>query len=186
MPHRLTILGIDPGTVIMGYSVIGCQGFRVEVLEMGALKLSRQKDHYERLQLIYQQVHQLIETYHPTEFAVESPFQGKNIQSMLKLGRAQGVAIVCARLAGLPVTEYSPKKVKQSVTGNGSAGKQQVWLLLQRQLQLPMQPAYYDATDALAVALCHYYALQQSVPASQVKKQAWKQFLAQHPERIIS
>ncbi|MBX6379217.1 MAG: crossover junction endodeoxyribonuclease RuvC [Thermoflavifilum aggregans] len=186
MHKQLTILGIDPGTVIMGYSVICCHSARVEVLEMGVLKLSRQKDHYERLQLIDEKVTQLIETFTPGVLAIESPFQGKNIQSMLKLGRAQGVAIVCARRAGLQVTEYSPKKVKQAVTGNGNAGKQQVWLMLRHQLQLPHEPEYYDATDALAVALCHYYALQQPVSASTSGKKAWKEFLAQHPDRIIT
>ncbi|QOR75103.1 MAG: crossover junction endodeoxyribonuclease RuvC [Thermoflavifilum sp.] len=186
MLKRLTILGIDPGTVIMGYSVIGCQTGRVDVLEMGVLKLSRHKDHYERLQSIYQKVTQLIDHFPLSDLAIESPFQGKNIQSMLKLGRAQGVAIVCAKQAGLQVTEYSPKKVKQAVTGNGNAGKQQVWLMLQRQLQLPGQPEYYDATDALAVALCHYYNLQQPLPDTGSTKKAWKQFLAQHPERVVN
>ncbi|MCL6523266.1 MAG: crossover junction endodeoxyribonuclease RuvC [Thermoflavifilum sp.] len=193
MPQQLTILGIDPGTVIMGYSVISCSGSQVQILDMGVLKLARQQNHYERLLLIQKQVSSLIQQYTPTELAIEAPFQGKNIQSMLKLGRAQGAAIVCAMQAGMQVMEYSPKKVKQSVTGNGNASKQLVWLMLERLLQLPAKPEYYDATDALAVAFCHYLTrnpenavASRHTSKKKSGKKAWKAFLAEHPDRIVS
>ncbi len=121
------ILGIDPGTVLMGYGIIEVSGNHIAILEMNVLKLAAASlDTYERLQLIHKKVSQLIEIFHPHELAIEAPFFGKNVQSMLKLGRAQGVAIATAMHAGIPVTEYSPKKIKQSITGNGNAGKEQV------------------------------------------------------------
>ncbi|RAJ85963.1 crossover junction endodeoxyribonuclease RuvC [Chitinophaga dinghuensis] len=168
----------------MGYGLILAEGKKVSLIEMDVLKLSKQKDHYERLQLIHSSVGDLIKTHKPDCFAIEAPFFGKNVQSMLKLGRAQGVAIATAMHAGLPVTEYSPKKVKQSVTGNGNADKEQVWLMLQRILKLTSRPDYFDATDALAVAVCHFY--QESNPlAGLTKSKGWEQFLQQHPERIV-
>ncbi|HVI46232.1 MAG TPA: crossover junction endodeoxyribonuclease RuvC [Chitinophaga sp.] len=177
------ILGIDPGTLVMGYGLILVDGKNVSLIEMNVLKLSRLKDHYERLQLINTRVNELIRQFTPTGFAIEAPFYGKNVQSMLKLGRAQGVAIATAMQAGLPVTEYSPKKVKQSVTGNGNADKEQVWHMLKHILNLKDRPEYYDATDALAVAVCHFY--QESNPlAGASKAKGWDQFLQQHPERI--
>lgn len=177
------ILGIDPGTLVMGYGLIHVEGKKASLMEMDVLKLSRTKDHYERLQLIHTRVHELIQEFKPTCFAIEAPFFGKNVQSMLKLGRAQGVAIATAMHAGLPVAEYSPKKVKQSVTGNGNADKEQVWLMLQRILSIGERPDYFDATDALAVAVCHFY--QESSPLAAVSKaKGWEQFLQKHPERI--
>lgn len=177
------ILGIDPGTLVMGYGLIHVEGKKASLIQMDVLKLSRTKDHYERLQLIHARVNELIQEFKPTSFAIEAPFFGKNVQSMLKLGRAQGVAIATAMHAGLPVTEYSPKKVKQSVTGNGNADKEQVWLMLQRILSIGERPDYFDATDALAVAVCHFY--QESSPLAAVSKaKGWEQFLQKHPERI--
>jgi crossover junction endodeoxyribonuclease RuvC len=177
------ILGIDPGTLVMGYGLILIEGKKASLIEMDVLKLSKLKDHYERLQLIHSRVQELIQQHKPTSFAIEAPFFGKNVQSMLKLGRAQGVAIAAAIQGGLAVTEYSPKKVKQSVTGNGNADKEQVWLMLQRILSLAERPNYLDATDALAVAVCHFY--QESSPLAGISKaKGWDQFLQQHPERI--
>lgn len=177
------ILGIDPGTLVMGYGLIHVEGKNASLIDMDVLKLSRTKDHYERLQLIHSRIHELIQEFKPTCFAIEAPFFGKNVQSMLKLGRAQGVAIATAMHAGLPVAEYSPKKVKQSVTGNGNADKEQVWLMLQRILSIGERPHYFDATDALAVAVCHFY--QESSPLAAVSKaKGWEQFLQKHPERI--
>lgn len=151
---------------------------------MDVLKLSKYKDHYERLQQIHSCVNTLIAQHKPDTFAIEAPFYGKNVQSMLKLGRAQGVAIAAAMQSGLSVTEYSPKKVKQSVTGNGNADKEQVWLMLQRILNITERPDFFDATDALAVAVCHYY--QEANPlAGLSKSKGWEQFLQQHPERIV-
>ncbi len=168
----------------MGYSIIEIQGTRMEMKEMEVLKLSPKKDNYERLQLIYHKVDELIKTFRPNEFAIEAPFFGKNVQSMLKLGRAQGVAIAAAINAGLPVTEYSPRKVKQSVTGNGNADKIQVWKMLQQLLFLKEEPAYYDATDALAIAVCHH--LQISSPIAKAGKgfSGWEDFLKKNPKRL--
>ncbi|MBO9620226.1 MAG: crossover junction endodeoxyribonuclease RuvC [Niabella sp.] len=177
------ILGIDPGTLVMGYSIIECRNNKVLLREMHAVKFSTKLDHYERLSRIHEQVTVLITTHHPHEFAIEAPFFGKNVQSMLKLGRAQGVAIAAAMQHRIPVTEYSPRKVKQSVTGNGNAAKEQVWKMLQQILSIKEAPEYFDATDALAVALCHHYQI-----SSPVQKQAgfkgWEDFIKKNPEKI--
>ena len=151
---------------------------------MDVLKQSGKKDNYIRLQLIYKKVENLIKKYNPDEFAIEAPFFGKNVQSMLKLGRAQGVAIAAAISAGLPVTEYSPKKVKQSITGNGNADKDQVWKMLQRLLSLKEQPQYYDATDALAVAVCHHFQTANLLVTGGKKLKGWEEFIKQNAGRI--
>src|SRR5687767_10640198 len=135
----------------MGYSILVVSGQKMEVIQMSVLKLNARKDHYERLQLIHSKITELIQVHRPRFFAIEAPFFGKNVQSMLKLGRAQGVAIAAAMSAGLPVTEYSPRKVKQSLTGNGNADKHQVWKMVQQLLSLTEKPLYFDATDAVAV-----------------------------------
>lgn len=178
------ILGIDPGTLFMGYAIMNATAHAPTLLHMDVLKLSGKKDAYERLQKIHSTVCELIVAYKPSTFAIEAPFFGKNVQSMLKLGRAQGVAIAAAMQAGLPVTEYSPKKVKQSITGNGNADKEQVWKMLQTIMKLEEKPQYFDATDALAVALCHHY--QSTSVLSKVSKglNGWKEFLAKNPQRI--
>ncbi len=170
---------------MMGYGIIEVRGAKVRMCEMEVLRLSGKKDNHQRLQLIHQKVVELIHIHKPNEFAIEAPFFGKNVQSMLKLGRAQGVAIAAAMNAGLPVTEYSPKKVKQSVTGNGNADKEQVWKMLQRILSLEdLPPASYDATDALAVAICHH--LQISSVIGQVARglSGWEDFVKKNPQRI--
>ncbi|HEY6900354.1 MAG TPA: crossover junction endodeoxyribonuclease RuvC [Puia sp.] len=151
------ILGIDPGMVVMGYGLVRCTGSQLQLLEMGVLRLPTKEDNYMRLKLIQNKVQELISRHGPQDFAIEAPFFGKNVQSMLKLGRAQGVAIATAMHAGLTVTEYSPKKVKQSITGNGNAEKEKVWGMLQRILQLEQEIPAYDASDALAVAICHHF-----------------------------
>ncbi|WP_232538737.1 crossover junction endodeoxyribonuclease RuvC [Chitinophaga tropicalis] len=178
------ILGIDPGTLVMGYGLILVENSKASLLEMNVLKLSRHKDHYERLQLIHARVNELIQLHKPVSCAIEAPFFGKNVQSMLKLGRAQGVAIATAMQAGVPVTEYSPKKVKQSITGNGNADKEQIWQMLQRILHFSERPDFLDATDALAVAVCHFFQESSIIPDTR-KNKGWDQFLQQHPERII-
>ena len=188
----LTILGIDPGTLIMGYSVIEICGGVITIREMDVLKLAATKDHYYRLQKIHQKVTQLVENFCPAQFAIEAPFFGKNVQSMLKLGRAQGVAIAAAMEKSIPITEYSPKKVKQSITGNGNADKEQVWLMLQRITGLPDKPQYFDATDALAVAVCHHFGSKVVLPEAEPKsfgtkkapKQSWEQFVSANPARV--
>lgn len=178
------ILGIDPGTLVMGYGLLKVQGSRLELLDLGVLKPGKIKDSFKRLQLIFNTVSGLIVKYQPTDFAIEAPFFGKNVQSMLKLGRAQGVAIAAALRHGLEVTEYSPKKVKQSVTGNGNAGKEQVMKMLQTLLAFRDSPKYLDATDALAVALCHHLQAGSPVPAQTSKAGGWEAFLRDHPEKI--
>jgi crossover junction endodeoxyribonuclease RuvC len=168
----------------MGYGLILVEGTKASLLKMDVLKLSKYKDHYERLQLIHARVQELIQTHKPVSCAIEAPFFGKNVQSMLKLGRAQGVAIATAMQAGVSVTEYSPKKVKQSITGNGNADKEQVWQMLQRILNFQERPDYLDATDALAVAVCHFFQ-ESSVLPDTSKGKGWEQFLQKHPDRII-
>jgi crossover junction endodeoxyribonuclease RuvC len=178
------ILGIDPGTVIMGYALIGIDKQKAHLIGMDVLKLTAHKDVYIRLQLIHEKIKEIIEKYKPTDFAIEAPFFGKNVQSMLKLGRAQGVAIAAAMNAGLSVTEYSPKKVKQSITGNGNADKEQVLKMLQQILSFSAKPKYYDATDALAVALCHFNQGSVIVVKSKGKVKGWEDFLKQNPGKI--
>jgi crossover junction endodeoxyribonuclease RuvC len=184
------ILGIDPGTLMMGYGIIEVQNNTIHLKEMNVLKLSGKKNNHERLQLIHQKILCLIEEHQPNEFAIEAPFFGKNVQSMLKLGRAQGVAIAAAMSANLSVTEYSPKKVKQSITGNGNADKDQVWKMLQRILLIDERPKHYDATDALAVAICHHFQSNAIAKTDGVKnklakkKNSWEGFIKQNPGKL--
>ncbi|HUZ57341.1 MAG TPA: crossover junction endodeoxyribonuclease RuvC [Hanamia sp.] len=178
------ILGIDPGTLIMGFGIIEVTASGMTLIIMDVLKLSPKKDAYQRLQIIHQKVCELLEAHSPNEFAIEAPFFGKNVQSMLKLGRAQGVAIAAAMQAGIPVTEYSPRKVKQSITGNGNADKLQVLKMLQRLISFEEDPKYFDATDALAVAVCHHFQGNALLNNSSKKLNGWKDFLVQNPGRI--
>jgi crossover junction endodeoxyribonuclease RuvC len=170
----------------MGYGIIVVSPQKIKLLEMSVLKLNAKKDNYERLQLIHQKINDLIKTHRPSSFAIEAPFFGKNVQSMLKLGRAQGVAIAAAMTAGLEVFEYSPKKIKQSITGNGNAGKEQVWQMLQRilSIQLNTDIKYLDASDALAVAVCHHFQDNALLKTATKKLKGWEDFIAKNPERI--
>jgi crossover junction endodeoxyribonuclease RuvC len=178
-------MGIDPGTLVMGYGLISVNGNKIALIEMNVLKLGHRKDIYERLGLIHSTIVRLISQYHPNLFAIEAPFFGKNVQSMLKLGRAQGVAIAAAMHSGIPVTEYSPKKVKQSITGNGNADKQQVWKMLQHILQLKEADiAYFDASDAIAVAICHHYQTGSPLAAAGKRLKGWDDFAGKNPSRI--
>lgn len=179
------ILGIDPGTVIMGYAIIEVSGQTITLLEMDSLPLRRQDSMYARLQLIYEKVTQLFNKFSPNYLAIESQFFGKNIQSMLKLGRAQGVAIAAAMQAGLEVYEYTPKKIKQAITGNGNADKEQLWKMLQQLLQLDAWPPTFDASDALAVAICHQYQLTSPLPRTGKKASDWKTFIRENKDRLI-
>jgi crossover junction endodeoxyribonuclease RuvC len=181
------ILGIDPGTLLMGYSVIEIIKNNFSIKTIDALKLSSKKDQYQRLQLIHQKITELVETFSPDECAIEAPFFGKNVQSMLKLGRAQGVAIAAVMNKGIPVTEYSPRKIKQSITGNGNADKEQVWKMLQRMTSLPDKPKYFDATDALAVAICHHFGSKvvEKKATGTKKSSGWEKFVHQNPDRIL-
>lgn len=178
------ILGIDPGTLFMGYAIMEVSSSAPQLLSMDVLKLSGKKDAYERLQKIHLKVCELIVQFRPSTFAIEAPFYGKNVQSMLKLGRAQGVAIAAAMQAGLSVTEYSPKKVKQSITGNGNADKDQVWKMLQRIMKIEEKPQYFDATDALAVALCHHYQSSSIIGKLDKGLKGWEDFISKNPGRV--
>ena len=178
------ILGIDPGTVIMGYSILSVTGNVMKMVEMDVVKLNGKRDMFERLGMINEVIQALISKYKPDSVAIEAPFFGKNVQSMLKLGRAQGVAIAAAMQFKLPVTEYAPKKVKQSITGNGNADKDMVWKMLERILDLKSQPKYFDATDALGVALCHWYQMSSPVIPTAKGLKGWDAFLAKNPGRL--
>lgn len=192
LPDTQIILGIDPGTLFLGYGLIAVRKSTITMLDMGVLQLARKKEHAERLQLIFQKMETLIKSHRPTGVAIEAPFFGKNVQSMLKLGRAQGVAIAAAMVNGLQAAEYAPRSVKQSITGRGNATKEQVWEMLRCTLQLPEAPSSWDATDALAVALCHHYhnripELQIAKVAAPRKKKAvssWESFVALNPDRV--
>jgi crossover junction endodeoxyribonuclease RuvC len=180
--HKI-ILGIDPGTLIMGYGVISITKNQIQLLETDVVKLSRIKNIFERLHRIQVTIKEVIDKFQPDEFAIEAPFFGKNVQSMLKLGRAQGVAIAAAMAEGLTVHEYSPKKVKQAITGNGNADKEQIWKMLQHYMAFEVKPKYYDATDALAVALCHHFQTR-SVTTKKQAKTTWEDFIKAAPNRV--
>ena len=151
------ILGIDPGTNIMGYGLIRIESNQAELITLGVLHLVKVDGHALKLRKIFEKTLALIDQYHPDDLAIEAPFFGKNIQSMLKLGRAQGVAMAAALYRSIPIFEYSPKKIKQSITGNGNASKEQVAAMLQTILKFKETSEYLDATDGLAVALCHHF-----------------------------
>jgi crossover junction endodeoxyribonuclease RuvC len=176
------LLGIDPGTVVMGYGLIHVKGNDLTLINFGILQLSKIKTHPEKLKRILDRVDQLIVEYKPDEMAIEAPFFGKNVQSMLKLGRAQGVAIAAALSRNIPFEEYTPKKIKQSITGNGNASKEQVAAMLMRLLDIKEQPKYLDATDGLAAAVCHHF--QGGVGEhNKSKSGSWKAFLSDNPTR---
>lgn len=176
------ILGIDPGTIIMGYGIIHIKVNKPELISTGVIKLEKLDDHSLRLQRIFERTIGIIEEYKPDELAIEAPFFGKNVQSMLKLGRAQGVAIAAALSKNIPITEYSPKKIKMSITGNGNASKEQVAAMLQHLLKFKNTSEHLDATDALGAAMCHYF--QNGKPIGSKKSYTgWKAFLADNPKR---
>ena len=177
------ILGIDPGTVIMGYGIIHIQAKKPILLVSGVLKLNKLDDHTLRLKKIFDRTLSLIEEYHPDELAIEAPFFGKNVQSMLKLGRAQGVAIAAALSREIPVFEYSPRKIKQSVTGNGNASKEQLAAMIGNLIELKESFDYMDASDALGVALCHHF--QHNSRSKQKSYGGWEAFISANPKRKI-
>ncbi len=184
MSKERIILGIDPGTIVMGYGIIRIEGKKPILEAMGVLQLNKYEDHYVRLKKIFDRVLSLIDQYHPDELAIEAPFFGKNVQSMLKLGRAQGTAISAALSRDIPIFEYAPLKIKMSITGNGQASKEQVAGMLQRILHISkdnMLPQL-DATDGLAAALCHF--LQSNNPVSDKKYSGWKDFIAKNPGKV--
>jgi len=176
------ILGIDPGTSITGYGVIKVAGGVPELVTIGSIDLSVFEDHYIRIKHIFDRTVGIIEEYHPDELAIEAPFYGKNVQSMLKLGRAQGAAIAAALSRSLPIFEYAPRKIKMSITGRGAASKEQVASMLMRILNFSRIEVKLDATDGLAAALCHFY--QTNRPAEDKKFNSWKDFMSKNPRRV--
>lgn len=182
------VLGIDPGTNLMGYGIIEVKGKQIDMLSMGVVRLGKITDAGKKLHEIYQRITGLIEGFKATEVAIEAPFFGKNVQSMLKLGRAQGVAIAAAISQELPVYEYVPRKIKQSICGSGNASKEQVLAMLQSQFSFEKMPETMDASDGLAAALCHVYQFQPrsfgETKATRSKGGGWSQFIKDNPDRI--
>ena len=185
-PAERIIIGIDPVTNVMGYGILRVVGKQTSMLAMGVIKLNKFESHYLRLRRIFDGVRSLINQYLPDEMAIEAPFFGKNVQSMLKLGRAQGVAMAAALTHDIPITEYEPRKIKMAITGNGAASKEQVQEMLRRILGIPKEQLLpeLDATDALAAALCHFY--ETSRPALPSGPKSWKDFIAKNPGRVKS
>lgn len=185
MKKERIILGIDPGTTVMGYGVLRVVGNKPEFLTMGVFDFKKIKDHYLTLQQVFSRTVALIDEYHPDEMALEAPFFGKNVQSMLKLGRAQGVAMAAGLFRDIPITEYAPLKIKMAITGNGKAAKEQVADMLRRMLKIAQEqmPKELDATDGLAAAFCHF--LETNSPIKTEKKyNSWKDFAAKNETRV--
>lgn len=176
------ILGIDPGTTVMGYGLLLVQGNQYKILQYGVIHLKKYTTHELKLKKIFERVTGIIDEFLPDTVALEAPFYGVNVQSMLKLGRAQGVAMAAALARDIPITEYSPKKVKQSVTGNGNASKEQVAAMLQTLLKIEELPKLLDATDALAVALCHHF--HEGRVQTRGRNEGWKSFIEENPDRL--
>ncbi|MDI1321814.1 MAG: crossover junction endodeoxyribonuclease RuvC [Algoriphagus sp.] len=176
------ILGIDPGTTVMGYGLLLIEGKKYKILQYGVIHLKKYETHELKLKKIFERVTAIIDEFLPDTVALEAPFYGVNVQSMLKLGRAQGVAMAAALARDIPITEYSPKKVKQSVTGNGNASKEQVAAMLQTLLNIEELPKLLDATDALAVALCHHF--HEGRMQTRGRNEGWKSFIEENPDRL--
>ena len=182
-PEKI-VMGIDPGTNVMGYAILRVQGNKSEMVAFGVIELKKYASHYLKLGKIYERVLSIIDSYHPDELAIEAPFFGKNVQSMLKLGRAQGVAICAAIQRDIPITEYEPMKIKKAITGNGAASKEQVAAMLQRVLNISdeIMDLQLDATDALAAAYCHF--VQMGCPAAASSNTSWKDFVKKNASRV--
>ena len=176
------ILGIDPGTTIMGFGIIKVKERKMTLIMMNELNLTKYKDHYLKLKLVFERTISLIEGYSPDEIAIEAPFFGKNVQSMLKLGRAQGVAMAAGLSREIPITEYSPKKIKMAITGNGNASKEQVAKMLQNLLSIKELPKNLDSTDGLAAAVCHFYNSNNSLGGE--KYSGWSSFIKKNKDKI--
>ncbi len=184
MDKSKIILGIDPGTTVTGYGLIRVEGNKVDMLAMGAIELHKYIDHYHKLQKIFIRTLSLVDEFKPDMLAIEAPFYGKNVQSMLKLGRAQGAAISAALYRDLPIYEYAPLKIKMAITGNGRASKEQVADMLRRYLRIPesSMPKHLDATDGLAAAYCHF--LQMGKPFQEAEYKSWKDFINKNESRV--
>ena len=179
-----TIIGIDPGTNLLGFGVIRVSGKDVSFVDMGVVDMRKEKDHFAKLSKLAVEMDRILDAYSPDEMSVEDPFCGKNPQVMLKLGRAQGTAISAALRRGIPVTEYAPRKAKIAITGVGSASKEQVCIMIQKILGVTLENRFLDATDALALAMCHYYRMTD--PLADVKSSSdWKKFIEQNPDKVV-
>jgi len=176
------ILGIDPGTTIMGYGLIKERENKLALISIGVIHLSKLENQALKLKKIFERTLALIDEYHPDELAIEAPFYGKNVQSMLKLGRAQGVAMAAALYRSVPIFEYSPKKIKQAITGNGNASKEQVAAMLMSMMVIDDKPRHLDATDGLAAAVCHFF--QKSPNEHTPSYSGWGQFINKNPGRV--
>ena len=183
LTKETTILGIDPGTNILGYGIIRVDSKGPHYVDMGVFDLRKISDPFEKLANIFSGVGELIEVHKPDGVAVESPFYGKNAQVVLKLGRAQGAALTAAVMKGIPVAEYAPRKAKIAICGNGAASKEQVSMMIQKTLKVDLDPKHLDATDALAIALCHHYQMTNPLAGTSGKTD-WKKFLENNPDRI--
>lgn len=179
----MLILGIDPGTQILGYSLLDTEGGQLNILAMDVLYLKRLPDFNQRIRRIFDSTVRIIDSFHPDHLAIEAPFFGKNVQAMLKLGRAQGAAIAAALHRQIPVFEYEPRKAKMAVTGNGAASKEQVQTVLGKTLHIEMDNRWLDASDALAIAMCHFYQLSNPL-SDRAASTSWKAFVDAHPDRI--
>ena len=176
------ILGIDPGTTIMGYGIIHVKSKKLDLIQMGVLHLSKLNSHELKLKKIFERTLQLIDEYKPDELAIEAPFYGKNVQSMLKLGRAQGVAISAALYRNIPIYEYAPKKIKLAITGKGTSSKEQVAGMLKSILNIKEMPKHLDASDGLAAAVCHHF--QKTTNTKGANYKGWSSYLKQHPDKL--
>ncbi|QYJ69337.1 crossover junction endodeoxyribonuclease RuvC [Flavobacterium litorale] len=182
MAHERIILGIDPGTTIMGFGIIKVVNKKMQFLQLNELQLKKYDDHYVKLRIIFERTIELIETHHPDEIAIEAPFFGKNVQAMLKLGRAQGVAMAAGLSRQIPITEYEPKKIKMAITGNGNASKEQVAKMLQQLLDIGELPKNLDSTDGLAAAVCHFFNTGKTVVGKSYT--GWDAFVKQNESRV--
>ena len=178
------ILGIDPGTNVLGYGLIHIKGKKLSLINFGVIQLSKLPTHPDKLKKIFERLDAVIKEYRPDEMAIEAPFFGQNVQSMLKLGRAQGVAIAASLSNNVPFEEYTPRRIKQAVTGNGNASKEQVAAMLQTLLSFTDMPKYLDATDGLAVAVCHHFSKGVG-EHNKTKGNKWVSFLKENPERKL-
>ena len=183
-PQETIILGIDPGTTVLGYGLILVKGKRVSLIAAGCIKLNKIEEHSLRLKSIYDRLIGLIDEFHPDELSIEAPFYGKNVQSMLKLGRAQGVAIAAALSRDIPYVEYAPRRIKQAITGNGASSKEQVAAMLMSILNTDKLPKEHDATDGIATAVCHHFSKGSGTGVGS-KSKSWSSFVKANSDRIV-
>ncbi|MBI5914863.1 MAG: crossover junction endodeoxyribonuclease RuvC [Bacteroidetes bacterium] len=181
---KYRLLGVDPGTNVLGYAIVEVENRQMSLVALGVITMGHLEEQQHKLKKIFEDLQALIRRYAPDEMAIEAPFYAKNVQSMLKLGRAQGVAIAAAITSGVEITEYSPKKIKQSVTGNGNASKEQVAAMLETILKLKLEEKYLDATDALATAVCHFYQ-SKALPGGGKKFKDWSSFVKENPGKKL-